>query len=127
MTKEASEHAEEDRRKAEHAEVRNHADQLTYSVEKAMSDLGGKVASEKRSEIEDRIRALREKLDQNASTEELKHGMDDLSKSAQDVVSKAYEQAQGAQPSGDSAGASQGSAGAPEDGGDYIDAEYDKK
>jgi hypothetical protein len=100
---------------------------LTYSVEKAMSDLGGKVASEKRSEIEDRIRALRGKLDQDASTEELKHGMDDLSKSAQDVVSKAYEQAQGAQPSGDSGGASQGNAGAPEDGGDYIDAEYDKK
>ena len=127
MRKEASDHAEEDRRKAEHAEVRNRADQLTYSVEKAMSDLGGKVDGEKRAEIEERIRGLRAKLDQNAPTEELKRGMDDLSKSAQDVVSKAYEQTQGAQPSGDSGGASQGNASAPEDGGDYIDAEYDKK
>ena len=127
MRKEASEHAEEDRRKAEHAEVRNRADQLTYSAEKAMSDLGGKVDGAKRSEIEDRIRALRAKLDQNASTEELKRGMDDLSKSAQDVVSKAYEQTQGPQPSSDSGGASRGNGSVPEDGGDYIDAEYDKK
>jgi molecular chaperone DnaK len=127
MRKEASEHADEDRRKAEHAEVRNRADQLTYSVEKAMSDLGGKVDGGKRSEIEERVRALRTKLDANAPTEELKRGMDDLSKSAQDVVSKAYEQAQGAQPSGDSGGASQGNGSVPEDGGDYIDAEYDKK
>jgi hypothetical protein len=100
---------------------------LTYSVEKAMSDLGGKVDGDKRAEIEERIRTLRAQLDRNAPTEELKRGMDDLSKSAQDVVSKAYEQAQGAQPSGDSGGASQGNASAPEDGGDYIDAEYDKK
>jgi hypothetical protein len=92
-----------------------------------MSDLGGKVDGEKRSEIEDRVRGLRAKLDQNAPTEELKRGMDDLSKSAQDVVSKAYEQAQGAQPSGDSGGTPQGDGSVPEDGGDYIDAEYDKK
>ncbi|MCX6098502.1 MAG: molecular chaperone DnaK [Candidatus Bipolaricaulota bacterium] len=127
MRKEASEHAEEDRRKAEHAEVRNRSDQLTYSVEKAMSDLGGKVDGDKRAEIEERIRTLRAKLDQNAPTEELKRSMDDLSKSAQDVVSKAYEHAQGAQPSGDSGGTSQGDRSVPEDGGDYIDAEYDKK
>ncbi len=127
MRKEASEHAEEDRRKAEHAEVRNRSDQLTYSVEKAVSDLGGKVDGDKRAEIEERIRTLRAKLDQNAPTEELKRSMDDLSKSAQDVVSKAYEHAQGAQPSGDSGGTSQGDGSVPEDGGDYIDAEYDKK
>ncbi len=128
MRKEAAEHQEEDRRKAEHAEVRNHADQLTYSVEKAMSDLGDKVDGKKRSEIEDRIRTLRTKLDQSAPDEELKRAMDDLSKSAQDVVSKAYEQGQGAQqPSGGPAEGSQGGGDAPGDGGDYIDAEYDKK
>ncbi|MCX6091335.1 MAG: molecular chaperone DnaK, partial [Candidatus Bipolaricaulota bacterium] len=63
MRKEASEHADEDRRKAESVEIRNRADQLTYSVEKAMADLGGKVDGQKRSEIEDRIRALRTKLE----------------------------------------------------------------
>jgi len=130
MQKEASEHAEEDRRKGEHAEIRNRADQLTYSVEKAMSDLGGKVDSAKRSEIEDRIRALRSKLEQNASTDELKRAMDDLSKSAQDIVAKAYS-AEGAPASGGPAGSgpehgSNTGKDEPDDGG-YIDAEYDKK
>jgi molecular chaperone DnaK len=128
MRKEAAEHQEEDRRKAEHVEIRNHSDQLTYSVEKAMADLGDKVDGKKRSEIEDRIRALRAKLDQNAPAEELKRAMDDLSKSAQDVVSKAYEQSQGAgQSSGEPAGKAQRDGDAPGGDGDYIDAEYDKK
>ncbi|MCX6091499.1 MAG: Hsp70 family protein, partial [Candidatus Bipolaricaulota bacterium] len=107
-------------------EIRNRADQLTYSVEKAMADLGGKVDGQKRSEIEDRIRALRTKLEQNASAEELKRGMDELSKSAQDVVSKAYEQSQGAQGAQRPGGAAKGGD-EPDDGGEYIDAEYDKK
>jgi molecular chaperone DnaK len=124
MRKEASENEEEDRRKAEHAEIRNRGDQLTYSVEKAMADLGSKVDGKKRSEIEDRIRTLRSKLEQNASTDELKRAMDELSKSAQDVVAKAYE-TQGAPQSGGPA-PSQGGKEGPDDGG-YIDAEYDKK
>ncbi len=127
MRKEASEHADEDRRKAESVEIRNRADQLTYSVEKAMADLGSKVDGQKRSEIEDRIRALRTKLEQNAPTEELKRGMDELSKSAQDVVSKAYEQTQGAQRPGAPEGGAAKGGDEPDDGGEYIDAEYDKK
>jgi molecular chaperone DnaK len=127
MRKEASEHADEDRRKADSVEIRNRADQLTYSVEKAMADLGSKVDGAKRSEIEDRIRALRTKLEQNAPAEELKRGMDELSKSAQDVVSKAYEQSQGAQGPGGSEGGTAKGGDEPDDGGEYIDAEYDKK
>ena len=46
MRREAEEHAEEDKKKAEEVEVRNQADQLVYSVEKALSDLGEKVAQE---------------------------------------------------------------------------------
>jgi molecular chaperone DnaK len=126
MRKEAAAHEAEDRQKAEHAEVRNRGDQLTYSVEKALSDLGAKVEGSKRSEIEDRIRALRTKLSENASTEELKRAMDDLSKAAQDVVSKAYSgESQGGGPGPDGAGPSQ-DGGKPDDG-EYIDAEYDKK
>ncbi len=127
MRKAASEHAEEDRRKSEHAEIRNRADQLTYSVEKAMADLGAKVDGKKRSEIEDRVRALRAKLEENASTDELKHAMDELSKSAQDVVSKAYGEAQGAAQPGGPAGEREAGGGDEPDDGGYIDAEYDKK
>ncbi len=127
MRQAAAEHADEDRRKAEGVEVRNRADQLTYSVEKAMADLGDKVDGQKRAEIEDRIRALRTKLEQNASADELKRGMDELSKSAQDVVAKAYEASHGAQPGGATDGGPTQQGPERPDDGEYIDAEYDKK
>ncbi len=127
MRQAAAEHADEDRRKAEGVEVRNRADQLTYSVEKAMADLGDKVDGQKRAEIEDRIRALRTKLEQNASADELKRGMDELSKSAQDVVAKAYEASHGAPPGGATDGGPTQQGPERPDDGEYIDAEYDKK
>jgi len=125
MRKEAEEHAEEDKKLSELAEVRNQADQLIYSVQKAVSDLGEKVDGAKRSEIEDQVRRLRDKLDQNADVAELRLGIDELSKTSQEVAQQAYQQAQGSEggPSAESAGAPET---AEEDDGEYIDAEYDE-
>ena len=126
MRKNAEEHAEEDKQKAEQAEVRNQADQLIYAVEKAMSDLGEKVDPAKRSEVEDQIRHLKEKLEQDAGIDELRQGIDELSKTSQEIASEAYKQAQaeaGGEATTDSSGASGSSN--EDDGGEYIDAEYD--
>lgn len=41
--KEAEAHAEEDRKRKELVEARNQADQLVYSVDKTIKDLGDKV------------------------------------------------------------------------------------
>jgi len=131
MRHEAEEHAEEDKKKSELAEVRNQADQLVYSVEKALSDLGEKVDATKRSEVEDAARLLREKLDANADAADLRRAVEELSKASQEIAQQAYQQAQDA---GDaSAGPTpEGEAGAEEtpsdeDDGEYIDAEYDEK
>jgi molecular chaperone DnaK len=127
MRKEADAHAAEDRKKAEQAEARNHADQLVYSVEKALGDLGEKVEGSKRSEIEDRIRLLREKLDANAPAAEIKRATDELSKSSQEVIAKAYEQSKGDSQAGPSASSGKPESESDKDDGEYIDAEYDKK
>ena len=128
MRKDAEEHAEEDKRKSEQAEVRNQADQMIYSVEKAMSDLGEKVDPTKRSEIEDQIRRLREKLDQNASVTDLKQGIEDLSKASQEIAQQAYQQTQD-QTGGEATSSTGEAAGSSEsdDDGEYIDAEYDEQ
>ncbi|MFC2081966.1 molecular chaperone DnaK, partial [Candidatus Bipolaricaulota bacterium] len=126
MRKNAEEHAEEDKQKAEQAELRNQADQLIYAVEKAMSDLGEKVDPAKRSEVEDQIRHLKEKLEQDAGIDELRQGIDELSKTSQEIASEAYKQAQaeaGDEATTDGSGASGSSN--EDDGGEYIDAEYD--
>ena len=126
MRKEAEEHAEEDKKKSELAEVRNQADQLIYAAEKALSDLGEKVDGAKRSEIEDQIRRLREKLDADADAAELRLSVEELSKSSQEVAQQAYQQTQGAE-GGPTSEADAASSDEGEDDGEYIDAEYDEK
>jgi molecular chaperone DnaK len=128
MRKEAEIHADEDKQKAELIEMRNQADQMIYAVEKAMSDLGEKVDSAKRSEIEDQIRQLRDKLSQDASLEDLKVAVEALSKASQEVAQQAYQETQqetGAQ--GDATASSADSEPTSDDEGEYIDAEYDEK
>ena len=125
MQKEAEEHAEEDRVKSELVEVRNQADQLIYSAEKALSDLGEKVDAAKRSDIEDRIRRLREKLDGDADIAEIRRETEELAKASQDVATEAYKEAESA--AGDAASESEATADEEADEGEYIDAEYDEQ
>ncbi|MFC2079093.1 molecular chaperone DnaK [Candidatus Bipolaricaulota bacterium] len=125
MRREAEEHADEDKEKAELIEVRNQADQLIYGAEKAMSDLGEKVDSAKRSEIEDQIRQLRDKLSQDASMEDLKQAIEVLSKASQEIAQQAYQEAQSTGGTDDETTSSADSG--SEDDGEYIDAEYDEQ
>ncbi len=120
MQKEAEEHAEEDRRRAEEIEARNEADQLVYSVEKSLSELGEKVPASKRGEIEGAIRDVKQKLESGADAASLRSSVEALKKAAGEMAAAAYQQA-GEGPS---------SAGESEDGGteqasDYID--YEKE
>ncbi len=125
MRKEAEEHADEDKKTVELIEARNQADQLMHATEKAMSDLGEKVDSAKRSEIEDQIRQLRDKLSQGAGLEDLKQVIEALSKASQEIAQQAYQETQQASDSGDATTSSDDSE--PEDDGEYIDAEYDEQ
>ena len=78
MTKEAEEHAKEDEAKKEEIEVRNRADTLVYQAEKALKDAGDKVPAEVRSEVEEKIKALKE-IESSAPIDEVKTKTDELS------------------------------------------------
>jgi len=62
MVREAQEHADEDRQRREEVETRNQAEQLTYQAERTIKDLGDKVSSEDKVEVENQIATLREAL-----------------------------------------------------------------
>jgi len=124
MQRAAEEYAEEDKQKAEDIETRNRADQLVYSVEKALSDLGEKVSQDERGKIEDQLRRLKDKLSQNAPIEEIRQATEELSKSSQHLAEDAYKQTTSTAGSGET---ETSSGEGEEDGGDYIDAEYDDK
>jgi molecular chaperone DnaK len=59
MKKEAELHAEEDKKKKEEIEVKNIADQMIYTAEKAIKDNGGKIPAEVVKGVEDKIATLK--------------------------------------------------------------------
>jgi molecular chaperone DnaK len=62
MVQQAREHEAEDRRKRELSEARNAGDQLIYTVEKTMRELGDKLGANDRQQVEELIGQLREAL-----------------------------------------------------------------
>ncbi|MFA6534409.1 MAG: molecular chaperone DnaK [Patescibacteria group bacterium] len=63
MKKEAEAHAEEDKKKREVIEVKNGAEALVYTAEKALKDAGDKVPAEIKTEITDKVEALKKVKD----------------------------------------------------------------
>ncbi len=82
MKQEAETHSVEDRKKKELIEVRNQADTLIFSTEKALKDAGDKVKSEDKKEVEEKVEELK-KLKDSAEIEPLKKALDDLSQAIQ--------------------------------------------
>src|SRR5437016_2419785 len=59
MRKEAEAHAEEDKQKREIAESKNIADNLIYTAEKTLKDLGDKANPKHKRTVEDDVIAIR--------------------------------------------------------------------
>jgi molecular chaperone DnaK len=62
MVEQAKQHEAEDRKKRELAEARNAGDTMAYQAEKALRDLGDKVPTGDRTQIEAKVKALQEAL-----------------------------------------------------------------
>lgn len=65
MKKEAEDHAAEDTKKKELIDTKNQAEQLTYTAEKALKDHQEKIPAEVKTDIEDKIKTLREVKDKD--------------------------------------------------------------
>src|SRR6187399_2056673 len=90
MVRDAQEHAEEDKLRREEVETRNQAEALTFQAERAIKDLGDKVSSEDRLEVENKIETLREAL-KGSDPELVKTGMTALAETLQRVSTAAYQ------------------------------------
>jgi molecular chaperone DnaK len=123
MVKDAEAHAEEDRRFRELVDVRNKADGLVHSAEKALKDLGDKVSAEDRRTVESAISDLRTAL-KGDSKETIEKKAEALAQASAAVMQQAMAgSAEGATgPQGGAAGGS----GASEAGDDVLDAEFEE-
>ena len=92
MKADAEAHADEDKKKREVIEVRNQADTLIYTAEKTIKDAGDKVDSNLKSDVEEKVKSLKDVKDTD-NIEEIKTQVEALSKSLQDMGAKMYEQA----------------------------------
>ena len=124
LVREAETHADEDKKKQELIEARNHADSLIYGTEKSLADLGDKADATVKSDIETKMADLR-KLMEGEDAAAIKAATDDLAKASHKLAEQLYQQqAQqtGGQP-GPQAGAAEGQSHGNA-GDDVVDADY---
>lgn len=90
---EADKYEEEDKKFKEQVEVRNQADQLVYSTEKAMKEHGDKLDSKKKKNVEKKIKDIKKAMEDKEDIETLKAKTEELSSAAQDLFAMAYQEA----------------------------------
>ncbi len=128
--KDAQAHEAEDKERREEIEVRNKADSLAYATEKSVKDLGDKVPAAMRSELEEKLKAVRDAL-AGTDVEAVKRATDALMQASHKMAEEAYKAA-GAQGGGEAPGAQQpGGEQQPQQGGakkdDVVDAEFEEQ
>jgi molecular chaperone DnaK len=92
MVKDAEKYAEEDRKKKEKIEAKNHADSLIYQSEKMLGDLKDKISQEDVDKVKKEIENVRKALESD-DVERIKKATDDLTKVFYDISSKLYQSA----------------------------------
>ncbi|MCL6645569.1 MAG: molecular chaperone DnaK, partial [Dehalococcoidia bacterium] len=89
MQREAELYAEEDRRKREAIEVKNTADTMAYQAEKTLRDNADKIPSHLKTEVEEKVKAVREAMESN-DVARMRSAMDALSLSLQKIGEAVY-------------------------------------
>ncbi|MBD8839346.1 molecular chaperone DnaK [Paenibacillus sp. FSL K6-4396] len=120
MMKDAELHAEEDKKRRELVEAKNSADQLIYSVDKTIKDLGEKADA---GEVE-KANAAKEKLQgvlASDNLEDIKAATEELTEIVQQLSVKLYEQAQAQEQEAQGTEEQQGSAKRD----NVVDADYE--
>lgn len=117
MVKEAEDNAEEDKKRREEVETRNAADQLIFTTDKTIEDLGDKVEADEKEKAETAKEELKTALE-GEDLEEINAKKDALEEIVQGMSMKLYEQMAQEQQAGEDAEGSESS----ED--DVVDADF---
>jgi len=126
MVRDAETHASEDKRRKEEIEERNLADSAAYRSEKSLSELGDKISSDQKGELESKIADVRAALSTD-DVSRIKAAREALEQSFYKISESIYRQ-QGAGAAGADYGAGAGTGTGSQDQGsardDTIEGEY---
>ena len=92
--KDSERYADEDKKRKEAVEVKNNADSMIYQTDKTLKDLGDKISSSDRSDIEGAKKVLQDSLSSN-DTELIKSNTEALQKCLYDMTEKMYNSVNG--------------------------------
>jgi molecular chaperone DnaK len=123
MRREAESHADDDKRRKEMIEVRNHADNTAYTAEKMLREYGDKLPADQKQKTETAVKHLRDVMN-SEDIEGIRRATDDLGQVIQQLGASMYQQP-GAQPGpGAGAGPSNPGGSTGPSGDDVVDGEF---
>ncbi len=122
MVKEAEANKEADAKKKEEADLRNEAEQLIFTTEKSIKDLGEKIDAKDKEKAETEIKELKEALEKN-DLDDIKSKKEKLMETAMAFATKVYEEA--AKKQQENQGTKEETSEKKDD--NVVDAEYEEK
>jgi molecular chaperone DnaK len=119
----AEKFADEDKKHKDEVEIRNQADQMVYTTERSMREMGDKLEANDKEEVEKAVADLKKTLEGN-DNDMIKTATEHLTEVSYRVFGKVYEQAaQQQQAEGAEAQQDGGAQNEPQD--DVVDADYE--
>jgi molecular chaperone DnaK len=124
MMREAEQHAEEDKKRREEAEVRNQAETLVYQTEKFVKDNEDKVPADVKDSVNAAVGEVQEAL-KGTDTAAIKSAMEKLATESQKLGQALYQQPGAEGAAGGAAGENPGAGATGQQAGadDVVDAE----
>ncbi|NLS45635.1 MAG: molecular chaperone DnaK [Firmicutes bacterium] len=130
LVKAAEQAAEEDKKRRDKVELKNTADTLVYTTEKALKESGDKIPAETKSKIESELERLKKAIADD-DMESIKKFMEELREASYKMSEELYKAAQasdseaGGKPDQESPDSTGESASPGEDNEDVIDADFE--
>lgn len=130
MKEEAEKHAEEDEKKKERIQTKNEAQQLVYSAENTLEEMGDQIDESTKEEIQGKVDELKDAIEED-DYEKIKQKKEELSKKVQEIGQQMYQaqqqagQQQAAQQQAAQQAARQQAQADDSDEGEYVDADYE--
>jgi len=126
LVKDAEMHAEEDKKRKELIEARNHADALVYSVEKNIKEFGDKVEASEKENIEQAIARVKKAIEGD-DIDEIRKSQDELTNVSHKLAEAMYAKtAGGPGPGPGAAGAAGADASGTGKDDDVVDADFEE-
>ncbi len=89
MVRDAEAHADEDKKKREAIEARNHADSMVYTTEKSLKEYGDKIDAVEKGTIENKLAELK-KVMEGEDAEAIKKATDELAQASHKLAETMY-------------------------------------